>query len=83
VVDGKRLKGVSDNEHISHLVSLFAAESQLVIRQERVPDKSCERKALPCLLKKLDISGAIVSFDAHFTYIEDLMHFLNAGQNIL
>jgi hypothetical protein len=67
---GKRLRGVSNNEHISHLVELFAAKSRLVIRQERVPDKSCERKALPELLRGIDICGAIVSFDAHFNYTE-------------
>lgn len=30
-IDGKRLRGVSDKEHISHLVEMFAAESRLVI----------------------------------------------------
>jgi predicted transposase YbfD/YdcC len=83
IVDGKRLRGVSDNEHISHLVELFAAESKLVIRQEKVPDKSCERKALPELLKGIDICGAIVSFDAHFNYTEELKYVLDKGADYL
>jgi predicted transposase YbfD/YdcC len=83
IVDGKRLKGVSNNEHISHFVELFAAESRLVIRQERVPDKSCERKALPQLLGNIDVRGAIISFDAHFTYKNDLQYILDQGADYL
>jgi hypothetical protein len=79
IVDGKRLRGVSNNEHVSHLVELFAAQSRLVIRQERVPDKSCERKALPQLLGNIDVKGAIISFDAHFTYKGDLQYVREQG----
>jgi len=46
VIDGKRLRGVSDNEHVSHIVELFAAERRLIIAQEKVPDKAGERQAL-------------------------------------
>ena len=49
VIDGKRLRGVSDNEHISHIVELFASEGRLVIAQEMVPDKAGEVQALPAL----------------------------------
>jgi hypothetical protein len=45
-IDGKRLRGVSNQDHISHLVELFATESKLVIAQEKVPDKKCERTAV-------------------------------------
>lgn len=83
IVDGKRLKGVSNNEHIFHIVELFAAESRLVIKQERVPDKSCERKALPELLKNIDVRGAIISFDAHFTYKEELKYVREQGADYL
>lgn len=83
VVDGKRLRGVSNNEYVSHLVELFAAHSRMVIKQERVADKSCERKALPQLLKGIDVRGAIISFDAHFTYNEELQYVLNEGADYL
>lgn len=83
IVDGKRLRGVSSNEHISHLVELFAAQSRIVIKQELVANKSCERKALPQLLKDIDVRGAIISFDAHFTYNEELQYVLNEGADYL
>ena len=71
-IDGKRLRGVSNNEHITHLVELFATESRLMIAQEKVPDKKGERKALPSLLKNFDVNGAIISMDAHYTYKPEL-----------
>jgi len=82
-IDGKRLRGVSDNEHITHLVELFAVEGRLVIAQEQVPDKKCERKALHGLLKTVDITGAIISMDAHYTYAEDLHMLLQQGADYL
>jgi len=83
VVDGKRLRGVSNSEHITHIVELFAAESKIVIKQERVADKSCERKALPQLLTGVDVRGAIISFDAHFTYNKELQYVLSEGADYL
>ena len=82
-IDGKRLRGVSNNEHITHLVELFATESRLVIAQERVPDKRCERKALPRLLESVNVSGAIISMDAHYLYRKELQWILNAGADFL
>ena len=82
-VDGKRLRGVSDNEHICHLVELFSAESRLVIAQERVPDKKCERKALPALLKSVDVKGAVIAMDAHYLYKEALQSVLDSGADFL
>lgn len=82
-VDGKRLRGVSDNEHITHLVELFAVESHLVIAQESVPDKKCERKALPLLLEAVDIKGAIISTDAHYTYKPEVELVLSKGADMI
>jgi len=50
IIDGKHLRGVSDNEHISHIVKLFASERCIVIAQKKVPEKRDERQALPQLL---------------------------------
>lgn len=83
LVDGKRLRGISDNEHITHLVELFAAESRITIAQERVPDKACERKALGALLNTIDISGAVISMDAHYTYKPDLQVILDKGADYI
>jgi predicted transposase YbfD/YdcC len=82
-IDGKRLRGVSDNEHSTHIVELFAAGSRIVIAQERVPDKSCERAALPELLKAIDVRGAIVSMDAHYAYTQDLGLVIRAGADYI
>lgn len=78
-IDGKRLRGISKNDHIAHLVELFAVGSRIVIAQERVPDKKCERFALPRLLQTIDIQGAIVSLDAHYAYASDLNLILQQG----
>ena len=82
-VDGKRLQGVSDNEHITHLVNLFAVDSRIIIAQERVPDKKCERKALPQLLESVDITGAIITMDAHYTYKPELRQVLDKGADFI
>lgn len=82
-IDGKRLKGVSDNEHISHVVELFAVGPRIVIAQERVPDKKCERIALPHLLKTIDVQGAIISLDAHYAYIPELQMILQEGADYI
>jgi hypothetical protein len=73
------LRGVSDHEHISHLVELFAVESRLIITQAKVPNKKCERKALPELLNGIDITGAIISADAHYLYQEELKDITKRG----
>jgi len=82
-VDGKRLRGVSDNEHISHIVELYATESRLVIAQERVPEKSSEKSALPKLLDSVDVTGAIVSMDALYAHREDLNEVLSRGADYI
>ena len=83
VIDGKRLKGVSDNEHISHIVELFATEGRLVVAQEKVPDKSGETQALPALLDTIDITGAIVSMDALYAHVDDVEEVLKRGADYI
>jgi predicted transposase YbfD/YdcC len=83
VIDGKRLRGVSDNEHITHIVELFAAERRIVIAQEKVPEKRDERQALPQLLNVVNVEGALVSVDALFCHRSDLQIILDAGADYL
>lgn len=66
-LDGKRLKSASFLGHITHVVELFAAEDRLVLATEKVPDKTVEKSCLSDILKQVDVSGAIISGDAHFT----------------
>lgn len=82
-IDGKRLRGVSDNKHVLHLVELFAVGSRIVIAQERVPGKTCERKALPQLLDAIDVRGAIISLDAHYAYVPELQSVRHAGADFI
>jgi len=83
MIDGKRLRGVSDNEHISHIVELFAAERCIVIAQEKVPEKRDERQALSQLLQAVDVKGALISMDALFCHRSDLKKILDKGADYL
>jgi predicted transposase YbfD/YdcC len=83
IIDGKRLKGISSDGHIVHLVELFAAEQRLVLAQEKVPDKSSEPKVIDALLKDIDVSGALISADALFANITTIQKFLDHGADYL
>jgi predicted transposase YbfD/YdcC len=83
VIDGKRLKGVSRNDHLVHLVELFAAEQRLVLAQEKVPDKSSEPKVVDALLKDVDVSGALISTDALFAHTAHAQKFMDHGADYL
>lgn len=78
-IDGKRLRGISDNEHISHVVELFASESRLTLAQEKVPDKASEAVALPALLDTVDVRGSIISLDALYAHIPEVQEILSRG----
>lgn len=67
VLDGKRIRGASTGDHLTHVVELFAAESQITLYQERVPDKKNELAALAPILEAVDVEGALLSMDAMFT----------------
>jgi predicted transposase YbfD/YdcC len=47
-----------------HLVSAWAARQRLVLGQEAVDDKSNEIIAIPLLLERLELRGALVTIDA-------------------
>jgi predicted transposase YbfD/YdcC len=83
MIDGKRLKGISDKEHINHIVELFAAEGRLVIAQEKVPVKADERQALPALLDTIDVKGAIISVDALYAHVDDLNEIIKRGADYI
>ena len=48
-----------------------------------MPSKGCERKVLPELLKAINVNGAVLSMDAHYTYAEDLALITKAGADYL
>ena len=66
-VDGKTHRRSYDRKHAVgalHLVSAWACRNGVVLGQVKSDEKSNESKALPELLKKLELWGAIVTVDA-------------------
>jgi predicted transposase YbfD/YdcC len=64
-IDGKTLRGsASSTQGPLHLVSAWATEAKLSLGEVAVEGKSNEIKAIPELLKLLDLKGALVTIDA-------------------
>lgn len=64
-IDGKTLRGSASAEgRPLHLVSAWATEARLSLGEVAVEGKSNEIKAIPELLKLLDLKGALVTIDA-------------------
>src|ERR1700675_3531659 len=66
-IDGKtsrRSHNRATGQKPLHLVSAFATNSRLVLGQEAVDEKSNEITAIPALVERLDLEGALVSIDA-------------------
>jgi predicted transposase YbfD/YdcC len=66
-IDGKTSRRSHDRKRgqkALHLVSAFATRSKLVLGQEAVDEKSNEITAIPALLERIDLKGALVSIDA-------------------
>lgn len=66
-IDGKTSRRSHDRKRghkALHLVSAFATTSRLVLGQEAVDEKSNEITAIPALLQRIDLNGALVSIDA-------------------
>lgn len=66
-IDGKCLRrsiDKSSKKAAIYMVSAFAQKNSLVLGQVKVDDKSNEITAIPKLLSRLDIAGAIVTIDA-------------------
>jgi predicted transposase YbfD/YdcC len=82
-LDGKRLRSASFMGDITHVVELFAADDRVCLAMEKVPDKQVEKSALPNILKQVDVSGAIISADAHFTVAEVARQIVQAGADYI
>jgi len=64
-IDGKTLRGsASATRGALHLVSAWATETQRTLGEVAVEGKSNEIKAIPEVLKLLDLKGALVTIDA-------------------
>lgn len=66
-IDGKKLRRSYDrtsHKAAIHMVSAWATENHLVLGQRKVNEKSNEIKAIPELLRLLEIHGCIITLDA-------------------
>jgi predicted transposase YbfD/YdcC len=64
-IDGKTLRGTNFvDQSPLHIVSAWATKSHLTLGQRQVDGKSNEITAIPKLLKRLQLKGAIVTIDA-------------------
>lgn len=66
-IDGKTMRRSLDKANgkaAVHLVSAFSAHNRLVLSQVKVGTKSNEITAIPELLKRLTLSGCLVTLDA-------------------
>lgn len=67
VIDGKKLRGTSPKLKGSkgdYLMNAYVSENHIMIGQLRLKDKENEITAIPQVIDKLDIEGAVVSIDA-------------------
>lgn len=71
-IDGKCLRGsrVDSESSFIHMVSAWCNESNLVLGQQKVYEKSNEITAIPKLLDALFIEGAVITIDAMGTQKE-------------
>lgn len=79
VIDGKKLRGTAPSLRGTkgdYLMNAFVSENHIVIGQLRLKDKENEIVAIPQIIDKLDIEGAVVSIDAIGTQV-------NIAQDIL
>ena len=66
-IDGKTSRRTHDRANGReplHMVSAWASRQRLVLGQEAVATKSNEIRAIPLLLARLELTGAIVTIDA-------------------
>lgn len=82
-LDGKRLRSASFLGNAVHVVELFAADDRVCLAMEAVEHKKVEKSVLPFLLKQVDVSGAIISGDAHFTVEEVAQQIIQAGADYI
>jgi predicted transposase YbfD/YdcC len=81
-LDGKTLKGSYERgirQSALHMVSAWASENRLMLGQVKVESKTNEIKAIPALLKLIDITGCIITIDAIGTQTEIAKQIVDKG----
>jgi hypothetical protein len=82
-IDGKRLKSAKFLGQMTHLVEVFAADDRLCLAVEKVPNKTVEKSTLPIILEQVNVEGAIISGDVHFTVPESAERIIDAKADYL
>ena len=85
-IDGKtsrRTHARSKGRQPLHLVSAWAARQRLVLGQEAIDDKSNEITAIPLLLERLELRGALVTIDAMGTQTDIAEKIVERGGDYL
>lgn len=85
-IDGKtsrRTHARSAGREPLHLVSAWATRQRLVLAQEAVAEKSNEITAIPLLLERLELTGALVTIDAMGTQAEIAKTIVHRGGDYL
>ena len=85
-IDGKTSRRSHDRKRgqkALHLVSAFATTGRLVLGQEAVDEKSNEITAIPALLERINVEGALVSIDAMGCNATVAQSILDAGADYL
>lgn len=80
VIDGKKLNGTNPTSRGTkgdYLMNAFVGENRLTISQSIVKDKENEIKAIPEILDKIELGGAVVSIDAIGTQTEIVKQILS------
>ncbi len=83
-VDGKSSRRARRSDaHPLHVVSAWASRQRLVLGQQAVDEKANEIVAIPLLLERLQLSGALVTIDAMGTQTKIAQTILNKGADYL
>jgi predicted transposase YbfD/YdcC len=85
-IDGKTSRRSHDRakgREPLHMVSAWAARQRLVLGQEAIADKSNEITAIPALLERLELKGALVTIDAMGTQTDIAERILAGGGDYL
>ena len=81
-IDAKALRGSwqrGDRQHAIRMISAWAEANRIVLGQRVIDGDSNETKAIPQLLKMLELNGALVTIDAAGCYPEVAQSIVDAG----
>lgn len=86
-IDGKSLRATrKSNEHSRsalQIVTAYCSNNAISIGQSIIDKKSCEKAAIPKLLKIIDIKGTVVTIDAVASYKKNAAIIIDAGADYL